>query len=149
MFYFPELGYTILIATIKSSILISYRRIFGHIRWFNYTTYAVGTLVGIWFIGVFFSVMFQCTLMDKAWYAAKEGHCVDSLPFLWGNSVSNNILDWSILFLPVIPVWRLQMEPVQKASVLGSFLLGSLCVVSSHLFPLPMSNMLTANLESA
>jgi len=131
MFYWPELGYVILIATIKCSILISYTRIFGHLRWFKLTTYALGTLVCIWFLGVFFSVLFQCTPIDKAWYPLKDGHCIDLVPFLWGNSISNNILDWLILFLPVIPVWRLQMEPVQKFLVMGSFLLGSIACVTS------------------
>ncbi|CAG8949921.1 hypothetical protein HYFRA_00004251 [Hymenoscyphus fraxineus] len=131
MFYWPELGYTILIATIKFSILLSYRRIFGHIQWFKYAVYTLGTLVGVWFIGVFFSVMFQCTPIDKAWFPLKEGHCIDLVPFLWGNSVSNNLLDWMILALPVVPVWRLQMEPVQKSLVLGSFLLGSIACVAS------------------
>lgn len=126
MFYWPELGYTIRIATIKASILLSYRRIFGHIRWFKFAANVLGTLVGVWFFAVFFSVLFQCTPIDKAWYPLKDGHCIDLIPFLWGNSISNNILDWLILFMPVVPVWRLQMDPVQKLLVLGSLLLGSM-----------------------
>ncbi|KAH8672145.1 hypothetical protein BGZ60DRAFT_527571 [Tricladium varicosporioides] len=131
MFFWPELGYTILIATIKMSILISYYKIFFRVRWFRTATYILGGLVMIWFFGVFFSVIFQCTPIDKAWKPLKPGHCINLIAFLWGNSVSNNILDWLILFLPVIPVWKLQMDPVQKALVIVSFLLGSVACIAS------------------
>ena len=131
MSFWPELGYTILIATIKSSILLSYKRIFGRIRWFRYAVYTVGTFTAIWFFGVFFSVLFQCTPVDKSWNPTKPGHCIDLLPFLWGNSISNNIIDYLILFLPVVPVWQLQLKPLQKCLVLGSFALGSVLVLLS------------------
>lgn len=125
MFFWPALGYTILISTIKFSILWSYKRIFEPIRWFRIACYLLITLTAMWFIGVFFSVLFQCTPVDKAWKPLKPGHCIDFVPFLWGNSVSNNILDYLILLLPVVPVWQLQMGKSQKALLLGSFALGS------------------------
>ena len=126
MEYWPELGYTICIATIKISVLISYHWIFGRLKWFRYAVFTLGVLVSIWFFGVFFSVMFQCTPVDKAWYPMKPGHCIDFKPFLWGNSISNTILDYSILLLPVLPVYKLQMGTIQKILVLASFSLGSL-----------------------
>ena len=125
MFFWPELGYPILIATIKISILISYMRIFGRLQWFRNIVYALGTLTIIWFFGHFFSVIFQCTPVDKVWNPSKPGHCINLLAFLWGNSISNTILDYLILFLPILPVWKLQMGPTQKALVIGSFALGS------------------------
>ena len=139
MEYWPELGYTICIATIKLSVLISYNVIFGRLKWFRYAVFTLGTLVSIWFLGVFFSVMFQCTPVDKAWQPMKPGHCIPFRPFLWGNSISNTVLDYFILLLPVIPVLRLQMGTVQKILVLASFSLGSLCVASSK-HPIPALN---------
>ena len=126
MEYWPELGYTILITTIKFSILKSYNLIFGRLRWFRFALYTVATLEAIWFIGVFFSVMFQCTPVDKAWKPLKPGRCIHFIAFLWGNSISNTILDYVILLLPVFPVWKLQMRTEQKFLVLLSFSLGSL-----------------------
>ena len=126
MEYWPELAYTIAIAMIKFSVLFSYNWIFGRLKWFRYATSIVGALTLIWFIGVFFSVLFQCVPIDKAWQPTKPGRCIDFIPFLWGNSISNTVLDYLILLLPVIPVWNLQMETVQKVLVLGSFSLGSL-----------------------
>ena len=126
MEFWPELGYTICVATIKISVLISYNWIFGRLKWFRYAVFTIGALVCIWFFGVFFSVLFQCTPVDKAWQPMKPGHCIEFTPFLWANSISNTILDYSILLLPVLPVWNLQMGTVQKVLVLFSFSLGSL-----------------------
>ncbi len=126
MIYWPALGYTVTIATIKISVLISYYSIFGQLRWFRYAVFTLGALTSIWFFGVFFSVMFQCSPVDKAWQPMKPGHCIDFVQFLWGNSISNTALDYMILLLPVVPVWNLQMGKVQKFLVLLSFSLGSL-----------------------
>lgn len=125
MFYWPALGYTILISTIKFSVLISYKRIFSSIRWFQHTVHILMALTGAWFIAIFFTVMFQCSPVNKVWNPMKPGQCIDFVPFLWGNSISNNILDYCILLLPVIPVWQLQLSGVQKVLLLGSFALGS------------------------
>ena len=125
MSFWPELGYTILIATIKLSILISFKHIFQPLRWFRIWCYILGILVVGWFLSVFFSVLFQCTPVSKAWQPMKPGHCIDMISFLWGNSISNTLLDYLTLLSPIVPVWKLQMSPVQKALVLGSFLLGT------------------------
>ena len=125
MNFWPELGYTILIGTIKLSILISYKRVFEPLKWFRIWCYTLMTLAICWSIGVFFSVLFQCTPVDKAWKPVRPGSCIDLLPFLWGNSISNNILDYLILLSPIAPVWRLQMRPVQKLLILSSFLFGT------------------------
>ncbi|KAH9871546.1 hypothetical protein J1614_005801 [Plenodomus biglobosus] len=131
MFFWPELGYTITITLIKVSILISFKRIFGHIPWVMKCIYIIGGLCVGWGIGIFLTVVFQCNPVDKVWLPLKPGHCIELIPFLWGNSISNNLLDWSILLLPIIPVWGLQMESRQKALVLCAFFLGSLACIAS------------------
>lgn len=105
---------------------MSYNRIFGRLKRFRYANYTLGALVLGWFLGVFFSVLFQCTPIDKAWKPMKPGHCIDVISFLWGNSISNAILDYMILLMPVGPVLSLQMGATQKCLVLLSFSLGSL-----------------------
>ena len=126
MSFWPELGYSLVIVSLKTSILVSYHRIFGHLQWFHYAVYTMGTLVILWGITNFFSLLFQCTPIDKAWFPKKPGHCIDFLAFIWANSILNSAFDYLILFLPVVPVLRLHMEPVQKALILGSFAFGSL-----------------------
>ena len=70
--------------------------------------------------------VFQCTPISKAWEPLKPGKCIDWLSFLWGNSVSSCIIDWMILAVPVVPVWKLQMSLAQKTLVAGAFALGSM-----------------------
>ena len=143
MFFWGELGYPIVVATIKISILVSYKRIFDSLRWFRYIIITIGTLTIMWFLGHFFSVIFQCTPVDKTWYPSRPGTCINLVAFLWGNSISNTVLDYIILFLPVVPVWKLQMAPIQKMLVLSSFALGSVCVFS------PCSRELMLTISSA
>lgn len=128
MMYWTELGCTIDISTIKISVLLSYKRIFGRLKWFQYSLITLGIISSMWFIGVFAAVVFQCTPINKSWKPRKPGHCIAFEPFLWGNSISNAVLDYCILLLPVFPVLRLQMGKVQKTLVLLSFSLGSLLV---------------------
>lgn len=126
MFFWPELGYTILVVLVKTSILFSYKRIFGHIKSTRLHIYALMALAWGWGIAVFFTCVFQCTPIDKAWQPQKPGHCIETIPFLWGNSISNFVIDWMILAVPIVPIWKLQMAPAQKSLVALSFLLGSL-----------------------
>lgn len=126
MFFWPELGYTILVVLVKTSILFSYKRIFGHVRMTRVHIYILMVLAWSWGISTFFVCVFQCTPIDKAWLPQKSGHCIKLVPFLWGNSVSNFVIDWMILAIPAIPIWKLQMAAAQKSLVALSFLLGSL-----------------------
>ena len=126
MFYWPALGYTILIVLIKTSILLSYKRIFGHNKTTRIHIYILLGFSWAWGIAVFFTCTFQCWPIEKAWKPMMPGKCINLLDYLWGNSVSNFIIDWLILAVPIVPVWKLQMGIVQKSLVAGSFALGSM-----------------------
>jgi hypothetical protein len=126
MIYWPELGYTIVVVLIKTSILFSYLRIFGHVRTTKFYIYTLLALSWGWGIGVFLVGVFQCTPIKKAWQPELPGHCIKTIPFLWGNSISNFIIDWLILAVPVFPVLKLQLPRTQKILVGASFLCGAL-----------------------
>lgn len=126
MFYAPEIGYTILVASLKMSILYSYKRIFGHVRKLKlYIHVLMGLSVG-WGVSCLFVIIFQCWPLERIWNPMLlEGGCIDLVAFLWGTSISNLVIDWAILTVPLVPIWKLQMSPVQKGLVAGSFALGS------------------------
>ena len=126
MIYFPELNYTIVVVLIKTSILYSYKRIFGHVKTTKYHIYALLALSWAWGVAFFLTIVFQCTPVDKAWMPEKPGYCIPIVPFLWGNSISNFIIDWMILLVPVVPVLKLHLPMTQKILVALSFLFGSL-----------------------
>ena len=118
-----------LVPTIKFSILVSYHKLFAILPWFRFVLYGTGILQALWFLGVFPAVIFQCTPIEKTWRFSQSGHCIDGVPFLWATSISNTVLDYTILVLPILPVSRLQMRTEQKLLVLASFSLGSMSVI--------------------
>jgi hypothetical protein len=133
MFFWPALGYTILIVSVKTSILLSYKRIFGHNKSTRTHIYILLGLSWAWGIATVLVTIFQCSPVEKAWNPTMPGRCIDFVAYLWGNSVPNFIIDWLILAIPIIPVWRLQMAGVQKSLVAGSFALGSIaCIASTY-----------------
>jgi hypothetical protein len=126
MWYWPGLTYPATSTLIKTSILVSFKRIFGYVSWVVKAIYIIGVLLISWGIGTFFTVLFRCSPIHKSWLPLRPRNCINMISFLWGHSRSNNLLDWSILLLPVIPVWKMQLEARQKTLVLGAFFLGSL-----------------------
>ncbi|PSN67692.1 hypothetical protein BS50DRAFT_675746 [Corynespora cassiicola Philippines] len=129
--YWMILCYTVLVVMIKTSILLSYLRIFGHIRRTQIHIYILLALSWGWGIGVFFASVFQCTPVEKAWKQTMPGHCIKFIPYLWGNSISNFIIDWLILAVPIAPVLKLQLPRTQKILVILAFLCGALTCIAS------------------
>lgn len=129
--YWMILIYTVAVVLIKTSILLSYYRIFGHLQRTKIFIYTLLALSWAWGVGVFFAAVFQCTPVEKAWNQAKPGHCIKFIPFLWGNSISNFIIDWLILAVPVAPVLKLHLPLTQKILVGLAFLCGALTCVAS------------------
>lgn len=124
--YACEIVYCLLMYTLKASILISYDRVFGQMNWVAWAIKGMFGLSTVWFITSFFVFVFQCRPIEAAWKPLEvHGKCIDLISFIWGMSVTNFVIDWMILFLPVLPVLKLQMSLVQKALVIGSFFLGS------------------------
>jgi hypothetical protein len=124
MLWMIEIGYPLAVASIKLSILVSYRRIFERVEWLRWPIYILGACSIGWACGHLFSAIFQCTPVGKAWHPHIPGHCIDLEAFVWGNAIPNAILDYLILLLPILPVWRLHMGVFQKVLVLGSLGLG-------------------------
>ncbi|KAF2653980.1 hypothetical protein K491DRAFT_660881 [Lophiostoma macrostomum CBS 122681] len=132
--YACEVVYTVLIYVLKASILVSYKRVFGtqEMKWVNWAIMGMLGLCTIWFLTSLFMFVFQCRPISAAWKPLEvHGDCLNFIGFIWGMSISNFILDWMILCLPIIPVLKLQMSGLQKGLVIGSFLLGSLACIAS------------------
>jgi hypothetical protein len=125
--YACEIIYCVLMYTLKMSILISYNRVFGVAGWVGWAIKGMFGLCTVWFITALFMFCFQCRPIEAAWKPLEvQGECINLIGFIWGMSITNFVLDWMILFLPILPVLRLQMSALQKALVIGSFLLGSM-----------------------
>ncbi|KAK5999206.1 Satratoxin biosynthesis SC1 cluster 4-like protein [Cladobotryum mycophilum] len=129
--YVSRLNCTVLLVVVKTSILISYKRIFGHNRITLIQIYVLLGLSWCWGISTFVAGIFQCTPIAKMWKPLKPGTCIDVLAFIWGTSISSFIIDWMILLIPIVPVWKLRITTTQKVLVGGSFAFGSVACIAS------------------
>ncbi|KAI9041876.1 uncharacterized protein KD926_006422 [Aspergillus affinis] len=129
-FFANEISYTLLVPSIKISILLLYRRIFP-VRKFQIASWIVGGLVCTWCLAVFITVLLQCRPISLNWDKSQPGTCIDSKQFFFGNAISNLLIDVVILMMPIPMVLQLQLRTSQKLTILGIFLLGGFVCVAS------------------
>ena len=114
------------VAAVKICLLLMYNRIFPT-RGFRIATYSLGGLTIAWWLAICLVCIFQCNPIRKAWQPWLEyGKCIDLKASFIGNAVPNIATDAAIICLPIYQVWKLQINRVQKISLMGVFLLGTL-----------------------
>ncbi|KAJ5735704.1 uncharacterized protein N7483_000829, partial [Penicillium malachiteum] len=128
-YYASELIWTISIPIIKTSILLFYIRIFGKMKSLRYTAYGLMSFTFAWAIMVIFVIVFQCNPVAKGYNAELPGKCINSWLFFVLGSSMNCATDLVILILPMPLIWKLQLSRMQRVSLLGIFVLGSLSCV--------------------
>jgi hypothetical protein len=107
------------------SVLLLYIRIFS-IRKFRVVSQIVLGVVVAWTVAFFFATLFQCypiTAFVEPFYGKK---CIDTIAFWYAGGITDIVLDFIILILPIPMVLGLQLPLKQKLAVLLLFLLGSL-----------------------
>ncbi|OQE72644.1 hypothetical protein PENNAL_c0094G10481 [Penicillium nalgiovense] len=129
-FFANEISYTLLVPTIKVSILLLYRRIFS-VPKFQLASLLAGGLVLAWCLAVFITVLVQCRPISFNWNKNQSGTCINAKSFFFGNAISNLLIDVIILALPIPMVLQLQLRLSQKLTILGIFLLGGFVCVAS------------------
>jgi hypothetical protein len=121
--------YTAMLITIKVSILLSYKRIFGVSRWG-----VVLIWLGVFVVTVFYVIclllsLLWCKPIAKAWFPLIEGACAPyDVHLILGTAsgVVNIVTDFYVLILPMPFVWSLNMKRSRKVRVLVIFGLGLL-----------------------
>ncbi|KAE8390747.1 hypothetical protein BDV23DRAFT_172188 [Aspergillus alliaceus] len=129
-FFANEISYTLLVPSIKLSILLLYRRIFT-VDKFRVASLVTGGLVLAWCLAVFVTVLLQCRPIALNWNKSLEGTCINPKQFFFGNAISNLLIDVVILALPIPMVLQLQLRLTQKLTILGIFLLGGFVCIAS------------------
>ncbi|KAI1361271.1 hypothetical protein F5Y08DRAFT_330971 [Xylaria arbuscula] len=125
-----EAVYPTVILFVKLSILEMYMRIFAS-RDFKVAAHVVEGIVLAWWIAIFFSGIFQCDPISKAWLPETRGKCIILKGYFYGNAVPNILTDFIILSLPIRQVLKLQTDRANKLSISVIFLLGSFVSFSS------------------
>ncbi|KAI9887104.1 MAG: hypothetical protein M1823_001094 [Watsoniomyces obsoletus] len=116
---------------VEMSILLLYIRILGPSKVFRYLVYAAMFLVSGYTTAFFFAALFSCTPRKKYWQPTLPGSCIRIVNLAIASCAINIAVDLIILFLPVVPVWRLQLTTKQKISVLIMFTAGSIACLAA------------------
>ncbi|KAJ0122432.1 hypothetical protein J7T55_002945 [Diaporthe amygdali] len=115
----------------KLTLLLFYRRLSPQ-TWFMWTVNASITLVIGYTVGIFFSLIFACSPIEKSWNAMiTTGSCINRPALYITTAVLGIATDVVLLGLPVPMVLRLQMPALQKAGLLLMFAVGSLTLITS------------------
>ncbi|TEY78488.1 hypothetical protein BOTCAL_0048g00140 [Botryotinia calthae] len=117
--------YDTAISCAKSSVLFFYARIFASAnKRFMYTILAAQIVVFLWLFSILMMVLFTCVPVQKSWQPEIKGTCLNTNATFLGSAISNIIIDFFILLLPMPILWRLQMRRLQKTLVTGVFVCG-------------------------
>lgn len=119
--------YSATITLVKISVLLLYRRIFST-PGFRRTTLIMGVACVLWFIAEIISNIFACHPVSAFWQPQLlfTDHCFNLRLWYYGITISNMVLDISILCLPLYVIHTLRLSANEKLLVSGLFLLGSL-----------------------
>ena len=115
---------TVGLGVTKASILVFYTNIFSTKR-FRICAHVMLLLVTAWTLSFFFSNLFTCypiTPLVEAFYGNK---CIDAVSMWYASCISDIIIDFMILGMPIPMVSRLQLPLQQKLATIGMFLLGA------------------------
>ena len=146
--FISEVSYTIIICSIKFSLLAFYWRIFKQSR-IRIPIYVLGAIVSSWGIAVvgatpsclyinglnihqILITILQCRPVSDFWnrfapHAQGPYNCgVDVNKFFNGNSIPNIITDAALLVLPMPFIWQLHLPRAQKVALMSIFVLGIL-----------------------
>ncbi|KAL1836299.1 hypothetical protein VTJ49DRAFT_5323 [Mycothermus thermophilus] len=123
--------YIACISATKTSILLSYRRVFGDgIIW-----YIVFTLTLCHWAEVTITWLSGCRPVSYYWRQYTDptavGTCIDAPLFYFINGIIGLFIDVAILLVPIPTLIKLQMPPTKKIFIGGIFLLGGFVCVAS------------------
>ncbi|KAI4861116.1 hypothetical protein F4820DRAFT_452211 [Hypoxylon rubiginosum] len=129
-FISSEIIYSVIIVTIKWSILAFYQRIFPQ-HWFRWALVGVALFMGAWMFTTVFAISFQCIPIEYNWDMTIDGgHCINIGQLALVTSVLNVITDVAILVLPLPLVWKLNVTRQRRWGLIILFALGGgACVV--------------------
>lgn len=115
---------------IKSAVALLYIRIFT-IRKYRIAVQVILVVTIAWTIAFFFATLFQCYPITAFVEPFYEHACTNTQSLWYAVSISDIIIDFALLILPVPIIIALQLPWKEKVGVLIMFLLGGLASASS------------------
>ncbi|KAL4765082.1 uncharacterized protein BDW70DRAFT_147371 [Aspergillus foveolatus] len=130
IFLANQFTYFALSPAVKISIVCFYRRVFA-IQTFQWTSFAINTLIALWGAAIFIACGLQCRPLNAYWDHTIVGHCFDSNKYIIVNQVFNVLMDFVILALPIPMIWNLQRSWQDKLALNGVFAVGGVVCLAS------------------
>ncbi|KAH8763617.1 hypothetical protein F5883DRAFT_559287, partial [Diaporthe sp. PMI_573] len=130
--YADNICYTCCTITVKLSIILLLRRIFTP-RLFQIIAYILTGIFVVWWITVLFFQIFSCSPVHSFWDFELQQSCIDTTKFYNGVAISNILMDFILLTLPLPMIWKLQMTLRKKLQVSFIFILGGFTLICSIL----------------
>ncbi|KAI0887771.1 uncharacterized protein GGS22DRAFT_154240 [Annulohypoxylon maeteangense] len=128
LFFTMQIVWAISTSLVKFSILVFYLRVFSVLNYIRFSAWFLIITVACWMVSNAIARGFQCTPISKVWDDSLPGHCLDTVALFVIGSVSDVVLDFLILVLPLPAIVRLQMPLSKKILVAIIFALGGLYV---------------------
>ncbi|KAE8404326.1 hypothetical protein BDV37DRAFT_282873 [Aspergillus pseudonomiae] len=131
----------------KVSVLLFYMRIFPS-RNFHLAVWAIVFVAAGYSVASILANVLSCSPIDKAWYPAKAGTCMNRPVFYFANAGLGIFTDFATVIVPIPWLRRLQMPLRQKIAVscilaMGCFVGVVSCIRLSTLYTLLKSPDLT------
>ena len=122
--------YCITIFLVKLSILLQLLRVFVPDRKANLKLFVAIQIV-IWSNVVYYTIIlllqiFACIPRQRIWNLLVSGHCINTTASDLATGIFNVVSDFSILLLPIVPIFKLQMPCRKKALITAVFATGIL-----------------------
>lgn len=116
---------------VKFSILLLYRRIFPS-RQFRKGLLGVFAVVVGWFFASLFCSIFNCYPISKSWDPSISGFCINYGTVTLVIGISNILIDFTLLGLPMPLLWGLKMSTRKKVLLTSMFAVGCRFVFQTH-----------------
>lgn len=125
---------TFAILLLKLSILALYLRLFGAVKKFTFTVYAVGIFTTIMSIVMALLITVECQPVAYFWNRAiPGGKCWNFQQLVVAVASVDLVTGLMILPLPLPMLWGLQMSTGRKVAVAGLFLIGGFTCLAGAL----------------
>ncbi|KAI4598725.1 hypothetical protein KJ359_002617 [Pestalotiopsis sp. 9143b] len=125
--FVAEIAYTYSSPLIKLSALAFYWRVFPT-RTVNIGCKILGSMCIAWCIAITILNFVQCRPLPAFWYVELQAlpttKCLDSILCFLANSISNCVIDFFTLTLPIHEVLKLKTSMRKKINICGVFLIG-------------------------
>ena len=103
---------------VKVSILLQILHIFVvNKRRLYWTIIGLIVVTIAFYISVCVARILACVPREKIWNTEVPGTCVNSYALVLSSATINVILDFTMLLIPVVKIWKLQMSVLRKIGI--------------------------------